>query len=263
MTLQLYAYPVLGTRPAKTIDRAVINQALAPIWQTIPETAARVRTRIERIVKWVGEGQPLPAPKATQKNHHPALPYAEIPAFMTELRQRDGVAARALEFLILTAARSGEVSGARWAEIDLARQIWVVPANRMKAGKEHTVPLCDRADEILEGLPREDGNDRLFIGAHKGTGLRSGAMLVVLRSIQAGFVTHGFRSSFRDWAAERGYDREIAEEALAHAVGNQVERAYRRTDLLAQRGTMMNDWARYCNGETSAGAEVISFRRSN
>ena len=215
-TLREYAYPVLGTRPVKAIDRAVINQALAPIWQTIPETAARLRTRIERIVRWVAEGQPLPAPKATYKIHHPALPYAEIPAFMAELRKKDGVAARALEFLILTAARSGEVLGARFGEVDFARKVWIVPASRMKAGKEHSVPLSDRAVEILEGLPREDGNDRLFIGAHKGTGLRSGAMLEVLQSIRTGVVAHGFRSSFRDWAAERRFDREIAEEALAH-----------------------------------------------
>ena len=260
-TLRDYAYPALGARPVKTIDTALINQALAPIWQKIPETAKRVKTRIECVLRWVAEGQPLPAPKASHKNHHPALPYAEIPAFMTNLRQREGVAARALEFLILTAARSGEVRGASWGEIDLARQIWVVPANRMKAGTEHSVPLSDRAVEILGGLTREEGNDRLFIGTRKGSGLFSGALLEVLQSLRTGYVAHGFRSSFRDWAAERGYDREIAEEALAHKVGNQVERAYRRTDLLEQRRRMMSDWARYCNSVPTVGAEVISIRR--
>ena len=203
-TLKDYAYGKLGTRPVKAIDAALINETVSPIWHRTPETASRVKQRIERIVTWVQDGKPLPtANGARRETHHRALPWQEIPAFMAELRQRDSVSARALEFLVLTAGRTGEVIGCKWSEID--RKVWTIPAERMKAGKEHKVPLAGRAMEILDGLPREKGNDFVFVGGKPGQGLSNMAMLELLRGMRPddGLTVHGFRSVFSDWAHEQ------------------------------------------------------------
>jgi integrase len=203
----------------------------------------------------------LPARRAVQKtNHFPALPYVEIPAFMTELRAREGIAARSLEFAILTAARTGEVRGARWSEVDLLGKVWTVPAARMKGGKEHRVPFSERAVEILSGLPREQDNDRVFIGAGSA-GLSHSAMSSILaRMGRANVTVHGFRSTFRDWAAEQtSYANHVVEMALAHTISNAVEAAYRRGDLFDKRRRLMSDWAAYCAG-TDADNNVVPMR---
>lgn len=198
-TLETHAYPALGTRPVKAIDAALINGALADVWGKTPETAQRVRQRIERIVQWVKDGMPLPTPSKTKRvRHHPALPWQDLPAFMVELRQRNSISARALEFTILCAARTGEIIGAKPDEIDLDAKVWTVPADRMKAGREHRVPLSDRAIEILRDLPRERGG-YLFPGGKEKSPLSNMAMLELLRGMRPGLTVHGFRSAFKDW----------------------------------------------------------------
>jgi integrase len=250
------------------------RQASARINATLEEseTASRVRGRIEAVLdwaavrklrsgdnpaRWKGHLQHvLPARSRLAKpQHHAALPYAEVPAFMAALRQRDGVAARALEFTILTAARTGEVIGARWEEIDFTAKTWTVPGVRMKAGHEHRAPLSDRAIEILTSLPREGRNPFVFIGPRAG-GLSNMAMAAVLRRMDRAEITvHGFRSTFRDWAAETtAFPNHVVEMALAHTIGNRVEAAYRRGDLFDKRRRLMAEWAKYC---TSLPAEKV------
>jgi integrase len=211
--------------------------------------------------RWRGHlSEALPARNGIAKvEHHAALPYAELPAFMADLRIREGVAAQALEFTILTAARTGEVIGARWDEIDLEAGVWTVPAGRMKAGKEHKTPLSPRAVELLKDLYREDGNDFVFIGSQAGSGLSNMAMTTVLRRMGRGDITvHGFRSSFRDWAAERtNFPNHVVEMALAHVVGDKVEAAYRRGDLFAKRAQLMAAWAKYCDAPAPVGVKVV------
>nr|WP_280642661.1 site-specific integrase [Methylocystis rosea] len=226
-TLEKYAYPAIGTRPVKAIDAPIINHTLAPIWKKTPETASRTKQRIERVVHWVNAGMPLPAPgKAKRVQHHPALPWRDIPAFMGELRERDSLSARALEFCILTAARTGEVIGARWPEIDLKAKEWTVPADRMKGGREHRIPLSDRAVEVLTALPRLKGETHVFPGPRKGAGLSNMAMLELLRGMRPGLTVHGFRSAFKDWASEAtNHPNIVSETALAHVVSDKVEAA--------------------------------------
>jgi integrase len=203
--------------------------------------------------------------KIAMKKHHPALPYAAIGDFMARLRAREGVQARALEFTILTAVRTGEAIGARWEEIDVAAKVWTVPASRMKAGVEHRVPLADRVMEILEQLPRE--GDFVFIGGAQGKPLGNVAMLKVLRAIDGdGTTVHGFRSSFRDWASEQtAYARETCESALAHAIGDATEAAYRRGDALEKRRRLMADWADFCGQPSAApgtaAGKVVPLRK--
>jgi integrase len=258
-TLTAFAFPVIGKLPVLAIDTALVLRVLEPIWQTKPETASRVRGRIEAILDWAtsrglrqGENPArwkghlenlLPQPsKVRRVEHHPALPYAEISAFMTDLRRQEGVAARALEFLILTAARTDEVRRARWSEIDLAERVWTVPAERMKGGKEHRVPLSDAAFRVIEAMAVIRVNERVFPGRNGPLGHM--AMLRVLASLGRTDVSvHGFRSTFRDWTAETtAYPREVAEMALAHSIGNQAEAAYRRGDLFEKRRALMQDW---------------------
>jgi integrase len=263
-TLKAYAYPTLGARPVRAIDAALINQALAPIWTTIPETAARVRHRIGRVLKWVKDGMPLPAPAVSKRRrNHPALPYQEMPNFMAELRQRQGVSAKALEFLILTAARTNEAIGARRAELDFGQRIWVIPETRMKAGREHRVPLSEPAIQLLEALPTEEGNDFVFIGGRHGNGLSNMAMLELMRDLRPDYVPHGFRSTFKDWCAETtNYPNLVSEMALAHKISNETEAAYRRGDLLDKRRRLMRDWARYCTTTpVQASTKVVALRR--
>jgi integrase len=276
-TLKTYAYPVFGSLPVALIDVGLVMKTLEPVWQTKPETASRVRGRIEAVLDWArvrgyrdGENPArwrghldklLPARAKVRKvEHHSALPYPEIGEFVASLRRQEGVAARALEFLILTAARTGEVIGARWSEFDTAEKLWTVPADRMKAGKEHRVPLSGAAMATLEGMQaiRADGDDHVFPGGRRGKPLSNMAMLKLLQRMERGDLTaHGFRSSFRDWAAERtSYPREVAEIALAHTVGDKVEAAYRRGDLFAKRRRLMEEWARHCEITKSIGKVV-------
>lgn len=274
-TLSTYAYPVLGDLPVAEVDTPHVIKVIEPIWRNKPETASRVRQRIETVLdaakargfrkgenpaRWRGHlDQVLPKPSKLSRGHHTALPYAEIPAFLADLRKREAVAALALEFTILTAARTGEVTGAKWNEVDLSAGVWTVPADRMKAGKEHRVPLSPRAVEILEDA-------RLLSGEHIFTGPQGGklsgmAMAMLLRRMGVDVTVHGFRSAFRDWAAEcTGYAHEVAEMALAHTIGNAVERAYRRGDLFEKRRRLMADWAGYCASDRATGSDVVPIR---
>ena len=261
-TLEVHACPKLGGRPVAGIDQALINETLAPIWAKTPETASRVKQRIERVLTWVKDGMPLPAPNAAKRvKHHAALAWQEVPAFMARLRSLDSISARALEFAVLTAARTGETIGATWDEVDLDAKLWTIPAARMKGHREHRVPLSDRALEILSILPREVGNSHVLIGRSAGFGLSNMAMLSCLKGLDDSLTTHGFRSAFRDWAAEAThYPNHVVEMALAHAIGNAVEAAYRRGDLLAKRRKLMADWAAYC-ASPAAGAVVLPIQR--
>jgi integrase len=263
-TMREYAFPKLGKFAVADVDLGAVLGVLEPIWPTKTETASRVRGRIEAVLDWAtvrklrtGDNPArwrghlehvLPdRARLAKPKHHAALPYSEVSTFMAALRQRDGIAARALEFSILTAARTGEVIGARWDEIDLEAKTWLVPADRMKAGREHRVPLSDRAIEILMSIPTEKGNQFVFIGPRAG-GLSNMAMAAVLRRMNRAEITvHGFRSTFRDWAAETtAYPNDVVEMALAHTVGNKVEAAYRRGDLFEKRRKLVVEWARYC-----------------
>lgn len=250
-TLETYAFPTLGTRPVKAIDAALVNGALADVWRKVPETASRTKQRIERICQWVRDGMPLPAPTAAKRvRHHPALPWQELPAFLAELRLNDSISSKALEFTILCAARTGETIGARWAEIDFDKtdaKVWMIPAERMKAHKEHRVPLSERAAEILRKLPRERGSPYVFPGGKAKAPLSNMAMLELLRGIRPGLTVHGFRSTFKDWATEAtNHPNIVSEAALAHTIPDKVEAAYRRGELLDKRRRLMKDWAAYC-----------------
>ena len=264
-TLGTYVYPVFGSLPVQAVDVGLVMKAVEPIWAQKPETAGRVRGRIESVLDWAtargyrqGENPArwrghlenlLPKKsKVRRVEHHAALAYAEIAAFMVELRQQEGGAARALEFTILTAARTGEVIGAKWDEIDLDERLWTVPADRMKAGKEHRVPLSDVALAIVEERRKIQQDDHIFPGGKAGRPISNMAMLMLLRRMGRGDLTaHGFRSSFRDWAAERTtFPAEVAEMALAHTVSDKVEAAYRRGDLFQKRRYLMEAWAKFC-----------------
>jgi integrase len=263
-TLQQYAYASLGPRPVSAIDAALINHTVAPIWTTTPETASRVKQRIERIVQWVKDGMPLPKAGAAKRvKHHSAMAYADLPAFMVNLRSNDSVSAKALEFTILTAARTGESIGAKWSEIDVDGKVWTVPAERMKGGRAHRVPLSDRAVAVLKSLPHEKGNPHVFVGGREGAGLSNMAMLELLKGMDGnGFTVHGFRSAFRDWAAERtNFPREVAEAALAHVLKDKVEAAYRRGDLFEKRAKLMDAWAGFLD-KPEAGT-LLKFRGGN
>ena len=274
-TLATYVYPVIGELPVAAVGTAHVLQILEPIWKAKAETASRVRGRMETILdaakargyregenpaRWRGHiAQILPVRSRLTRGHHKAMPYDAIPAFVGALHKREAVAALALEFTILTAARSGEVIGATWAEVDLDKAIWTIPADRMKAAKEHRVPLSPRAVAILEGL-QPLGSEYLFPGA-KGGKLSGMAMGMLMRRMKVDATVHGFRSGFRDWAAEcTGYAHEVAEMALAHTIENKVERAYRRGDLFDKRRRLMDDWATYCASDGAAGAKVTPIR---
>ncbi len=263
-TLTTYATPIIGGLPVAEVDTALVMKVLNPIWTTKTETASRVRGRIESILGWAtvsklrtGENPArwrdhlenlLPKRSKVQKvAHHPALPYADIETFIKELRSHGGIAALALEFTILTAARTGEVIGANWDEIDLDGKVWTIPPERMKAEKEHRVPLCTRAIEILNELQKL-GGEYVFPGLKPKKPLSNMAMLNLLKRMKRGDLTvHGFRSTFRDWAAEQTtYPHEMAEMALAHTIDNKVEAAYRRGDLFKKRIRMMQDWQKHC-----------------
>jgi integrase len=262
-------YPTFGDFPVGTIDKTLVIRALEPIWKETPVTADRLRGRLEQVLAWATvrdfRSGDNPAAwhlmkhagfvKAAKIEHHSALPYAAMPAFMAKLRKDDSIPARALEFIALTCARVGEAIGATWDEIDLGNRVWVVPATRMKARKEHRVPLSAAAVKLLKGLPRSSSADGLF------PGLKDRCVVWRLAARLEGGTIHGLRSTFRDWAAERtSFPREIAEMALSHAVGSQVERSYARTDLFDKRLKLMDAWADYC-AKPSQGGAVIPIGR--
>lgn len=270
-TLETYAYPVVGKMQVRDVTLAHVVKILEPIWSTKTETAKRLRGRLEQVLDWAtvrgfrhGDNPArwkghldkiLAKPgKVAKTAHHPALPYAAMGRFMADLRQKEGISAHMLEFTILTAARSGEARGATWAEIDLDAALWIIPGERMKAGKEHRVPLSERVLEILRDLPRVTGTDLVFPAPRNGQ-LSDMAMTAIMRRMGVKAVPHGFRSTFRDWCAEcTNYPRDVAEMALAHAIGNKVEAAYRRGDLFEKRKQLMADWARFCS--TSQGVKM-------
>lgn len=265
------------------IETADVLETLKPIWTEKPETAARLRGRIERVLeaakakgfrkgenpaRWKGHlDHLLPKRQKLTRGHHAALPFADVPAFIGELRQRTGMAALALEFAILTAARSGEVRGATWSEIDLKAKLWTVPPERMKAGLVHRVPLCERAVVMLEklkSLSDGSGGSLVFPTLKPDVGLSDAAFSALLKRMgkKPGTLTpHGFRSSFRDWAGEvSSFPRDVAEMALAHAVGDMTEQAYRRGDALEKRRKLMDAWARYCEPR-AIGSSVVTLER--
>lgn len=278
-TLSTYVFSAFGSVDVGKVDTSLVLKVLEPIWNEKAETASRVRGRIESILDWAkarhyrdGENPArwrghldklLPARSKVQKvEHHAALPYREIASFMADLRGMDGNGARALEFAILTAGRTGEVVGARWDEIDLAEKMWTVPAGRMKAGREHRVPLSDRALEILAALPREKGNPFVFIGQKRGENISGMTMAMLLRRMGPDATVHGFRSAFKDWSSETtSFANEVTEMALAHAVGNKVERAYKRGDLFDKRRRLMEAWAGFCAMPAAAAkSNVVPLR---
>jgi len=279
-TLTTYA-KAIWTKPVADVDVEDVLKILRPIWSTKPETASRVRGRIERVLDvakarklragenpaaWRGNlAVILPPRKKGPKRHHPAMPYGEVAGFMLKLGQRSALAARALELTILTACRTGEILGARWSEIDLDAKLWTIPAERMKAGKEHRVPLAEPAVDLLRSLGRMD--DFVFPGFKAGQSLSNMAMKMVLRRMDiTGVTVHGFRSSFRDWCGDEAtqFPREIAEQALAHTVGTEVERAYRRGDALERRRELMGLWAAYvCAGSDAEPASSPADPHSN
>ncbi len=262
-TLATYAYPELGKLLVKDVSQEHVLRVLEPIWKVKTETATRLRGRMESVLDWAtvrkyrhGENPArwkghldklLPAPGKIQKvEHHKAVPLDELSTFMHSLRTQDGIASEALEFAVLTAARSGEVRGALWQEMDLPNAIWTIPAERMKAGREHRVPLSAAAMEILLTLSKGSG-DALVFPAPRGGTLSDMTMTAVMRRMKVDAVPHGFRSTFRDWCSEcTNYPRDLAEQALAHAIESKVEAAYRRGDALEKRRQMMEDWAIYC-----------------
>ena len=265
-SLTAYAYPVFGTLSISDLDTDLVLKAIEPIWISKAETASRVRQRIETVWDWARarkyvEGE-NPArlrghldkilaktAKVKRVKHHAAVPYKQISPLIKKLRGRKGSSALALEFMILTAARTGEVRGARWQEIDLSTKVWIIPADRMKASKEHRVPLCDRAVEILNSIKSNRNPDGyVFPGWKAETGLSDGAMLTLLRKMDVGpYTPHGFRSTFRDWAAEEAHEfsNETVELALAHTIKNKAEAAYRRGDQLERRRALMLAWSEY------------------
>lgn len=264
-------YPAIGDVSVRGIDTSHVLKVLKPIWEVKPETASRLRGRIEAVLdyatvrgwrergpnpaQWGGHLEYALAPKAKIRpsQPHPALPWHEAPAFMVALREQAGMGALALEFAILTAARSGEVRGARWEEIDLARHIWTVPATRMKAAKEHRVPLSRPAQSVLARLAEvKDGSGLIFFGRERGKPLSDMSLTAVLRRMGRHDLTaHGFRSTFRDWVADNGKPADAAERSLAHIVGG-TRGAYERTDLLDVRRTLMSEWAAYLEQQPAA-----------
>lgn len=299
-TISAYASPVIGSLPVSEIDTPLVVKVLTQktesgvqFWEDKNETASRVRGRIESILgwattsgfrsgdnpaRWRGHLENLLAKisKVQRTRSHPSLPWMRVGAFMSALKERDGIAARAVEFAILTAARSGEVRGAKWSEVDMEAKVWTIPANRMKAGREHEVPLNDAALRLLKDLPRTNGVDLVFPGT-KGRSLSDMSLTSVIRRMNSdklvwvdkdgnAITVHGFRSTFRMWAAEStNYPREVAEHALAHQLPDVVERAYQRGTQFAKRASMMSDWGRFCSDlkvQLSEQAVVIPINQS-
>lgn len=296
-TIAAYVSPIIGPLPVEQIDTGLVVKVLAQpddkgqqFWQAKNETASRVRGRIEAILgwattsgfrsgenpaRWKGHLENLLATisRVQRIKNHPSLPWGRMGAYVAALRQREEMAAKAVEFAILTAARSGEVRGARWSEIDLDAKVWKVPAHRMKAKREHEVPLSAAALDLLDGLERQEGCDLVFPGT-KGQPLSDMSLTAVIRRMNGDapiwtdkdgkpITVHGFRSTFRMWAAElTNYPREVAEHALAHQLPDAVERAYQRGTQFAKRAAMMNEWARFCASVRAEGGDVVPINRA-
>jgi integrase len=277
-TLETYAAP-LRPKPVDTIATDDVLAVLKPIWTVKAETASRVRGRIEKVLdaakakgfrvgenpaRWRGHlDHLLPRPLKLARGHHAAMPYEDVGPFIAKLRQREATSALALELCILTATRSGEILGMRWSEIDLNKKIWTVPADRMKAGREHRVPLPPRAASILRQLEKLKAGDFVFVGQARNKPLSNMAMEMVLRRMKIQDATvHGFRSSFRDWAGNiSSFPREVTETALAHVIGDKAEQAYRRSDALEKRRKLMEAWASYCEPKTTG--NVVTLQRNH
>ncbi len=277
MTLEVYAAS-LRSRPVDEIDTEAVLNVLQPIWHEKPETASRLRGRIENVIdaarargfipqneanpaRWRGHLDKLLAKRMKlTRGHHAAMAYDDVPAFMSRLKEREAMAALCLEFVILTACRSDEALSAKWAEVDLDKKLWTVPAERMKAAREHRVPLAPRAVEMLEKLAKSKTSEFVFAGHKENRPLSGMAMNMMLRRLKVDKVTvHGFRSSFRDWAGnETHFPRELAEAALAHVIGDKAEQAYRRSDALEKRRALMEAWANHCEG--TQGGNVVQLR---
>ena len=261
-SLEAYAFPMIGDQPVSDIDGPAVRDVLATIWLAKPETARRVRQRINGVVDWaIGKGyrtaplpmaainKSLPKHRATVK-HHAAMPYGDVPALIGRLRERESMGRLALEAVVLTAARSGEMRGADWSEIDLEQALWTIPAGRMKAGREHVVPLSAAALRIFKRMKalRTEVTNLVFPGTVRGKPLSDMTLTKVLRDMGLNCTAHGFRSSFRDWVSEETtFDGTVAEAALAHAIENKVEAAYRRGNLLEKRRKVMDVWGDYCD----------------
>jgi integrase len=269
MTLKRYCQPIRRT-PINLVDTDAVMSVLEPIWQRVPETASRLRGRLENILdaakakglyhgenpaRWRGHLKTLlPERQKLSRGHHAALPYDDVPAFLAELHERSSLAALALELCILTATRTSEVLEATWDEFDLDKAIWIIPKQRMKAGLAHRIPLSARAVEILKSLPHLEHNEHVFPGNKRGRPLSSMAMAMQLRRMKRNDITvHGFRSTFRDWAAEQtSFPHETCEHALAHRISDKAEAAYRRGDQFDKRRELMETWSEYCLGESLA-----------
>jgi integrase len=283
-SLKADVFGAIGYMDVATIDTPDILRAIEPIWKTKSINADRVRSRIEAVLDWTvvrGHRPPgtnpahwkghlsevLPAPrKLAPVEHHAAMDYRLLPQLMAELRQQDGTAARALELLILTAARTGEVTGATWDEIDFGSKTWVIPGQRMKGGREHRVPLSPACIDLLKKLPREAGNSFVFIGRYPGAGLGKMALPGVMERLgESGKTTiHGFRSSFSNWCHEQtAHSAHTIEISLAHNVGTEVERAYRRTDMINKRRQLMEQWSKFCTSPPAKiSGDVVTLRGS-
>jgi integrase len=279
-TLGTYAHPILGDLPVADVDTGAVMRVLEPIWREKAETASRLRGRIESVLdyakargwregenpaRWRGHvANMLPKRSKVQPvEHHAALPWREIGGFMADLTNQEGLGALALRFTILTAARTGEAIEARWPEIDMAAGVWTVPASRMKAAKEHRVPLSDAALAVLKAVAPLRDDERggwVFPGARAGRPLSNMVFLMLLRRMERGDLTaHGFRSCFRDWAAETGQPADVSEAALAHTLGNKAQAAYQRGDLLERRRKLMDAWAAYIEKPP---ADVVALRKA-
>lgn len=276
-TLETYVYPEFGPVPVQAVDTALVLRALKPIWTAKHETATRVRARIETVLdaakalgyregdnpaRWKGHlDKLLPAiEKRKRVKHHAALPFVEVAAFLKSLAEQEGVAPQALQFTILTATRTGDVIGALWNEIDWQQAVWTIPASRMKSGREHRVPLSGSAVKVLKAMELLRQDAHVFPGFRKDVAMSNMAMLKVLERMKRSDITvHGFRSTFRDWTAERtNYPRDVCEMALAHVIGDRTEAAYRRGDLFDKRRRLMSDWAKFCS---HADGNIVSLER--
>ena len=284
-SLERYAFPIIGNMPVSSIEVAHVQQVLEPIWHDRTETASRLRQRIESVLAWAtvsgfrtGDNparwadnlkELMPAPEKIRKQvNYKALPWADVPAFMAELRKRDGVSVKALEFAILTGSRSGEVRGATWDEIDLDAGLWTIPGDRMKAGRKHEVPLSGAALAILQDVPRMEGCPYVF-PAPRGGMLSDMALNAICRRMEVPAVPHGFRSSFKDWARNNARDAEghlfpdeVSELALAHVNSDATRAAYARDGLLPMRRAMLDQWARFCAPADTDGV-VTPIRRAS
>ncbi|MET0015016.1 MAG: integrase arm-type DNA-binding domain-containing protein [Sedimenticola sp.] len=278
-TLDTYAKPVIGDLSVQDVDVGLILQILEPIWNKKTETATRVRQRIESILDWAtargyrdGENPArwrghldklLPRRSKVQKViHHPAMPYSKVPQYYQGLRKQETIAARALAFIILTAARSGEARGSSWDEIDLDAGVWTLPPERMKAGRQHRVPLTKEAIHILEQVKPYSQDSFVFPGMKKGKGISEAALRKHLKDTHPDLTIHGFRSSFRDWCAEQtSYPREVAEAALAHVVRDRTEAAYQRGDMFERRRKLMESWSRHC--ATAKAGKVVGINKNS